>query len=279
MYGPAFWPAERREFQTSSRRGTVFEVIRRVLIIEADEWISTMLARSLEDAGYDVDVAGEARLGLDRARRTVPDCIICDVVLPDIDGFWLARRLRSEPGPVGTIPFLFLTDVNDAQSRQHGLEMGADAYISKPFRTEEVVAQVAALIGMAQRLRAQLESLVDAPASSKLGAAAFRADLSQFSVATALTILEMERRTGTLRVKTDRHEARIDVVDGTLLRIWLDGRSKETLEALRIALRWTSGRFSFEPTRFSATPGLPRLSITASLLEVFREEDEAKRRG
>lgn len=250
-----------------------------MLIIEDDEWTSTLLTRSLAEAGYQAEVVREARIGLDRARTIVPDCIICDAVLPDIDGFWVARRLRSEPDPIGKIPLVFLSSAADAQTRQHSLEMGADLFIAKPFRSEDVVGQVGALLVMAQRLRQQplpqRDSLFDPPTSSRLGPAVFRADLAQFSVSTTLTMLEMERRTGSLRVKTDQHEARVDIVEGALFRVWLDGRLSDPVTALRMALGWQSGRFSFETTKLAAPPGSARHSISGVLLDAMRLEDEA----
>jgi two-component system OmpR family response regulator len=130
----------------------------RILIIGADEWESTLLAKSLAEAGYQVVVAGEARAGFDKVRELQPDCILCDVNLPDIDGFWVARRVRTEPTLVATAPFLFLTDAADVESRLQGLNVGADLYLTRPLRNEEVVAQVGALIDMANRLRKQRES-------------------------------------------------------------------------------------------------------------------------
>src|SRR5262249_11537824 len=74
----------------------------RVLIIEADEWLAVLLRKFLVDAGFEVEVANAARQGFDKARELTPDCILCDVNLPDIDGFWVARRVRTEPSVVAT---------------------------------------------------------------------------------------------------------------------------------------------------------------------------------
>ncbi len=162
----------------------------RVLIIENDEWISAVLARVLEDSDYVVEVAADARAGLSKARTIIPDCVICDIALPDIDGFWVAKRLRTDQGPVSEIPIIFLTDADDGQAGMQSLEMGADVYIAKPFRNDEVVAQVGALITMANRLRKKKrDSMMDIPPSSRMTGHAFHGDLSQFSAATALALL------------------------------------------------------------------------------------------
>jgi two-component system OmpR family response regulator len=248
----------------------------RVLIIEGDEWVSAVLGRVLVDSGYVVDLANDARSGLSKARTVIPDCVICDVVLPDIDGFWVAKRLRTDQGPVSQIPILFLTEGDDGQSGMQGLAMGADVYVTKPFRNEEVVAQVAALISMANRLRKKRDSVIDIPPSSRTpGGTVFNGDLSQFSAATALALLEMERRTGTLQVKTKEEDVVFDVDDGALLRVLVNGKERVAVEVLRDVMKWTEGRFSFKSG--SVKPGFQRQGIGVLLLEAMRREDEANR--
>ena len=112
----------------------------RVLIVEGDEWETVLLAKLLSDAGYEVTSVAQARAGFEQARTLLPDCIVCDVDLPDVDGYWVARRVRTEPSAVATTPFLFLTSVDDSESRLLGLNVGADVYMTKPYRNEELVA-------------------------------------------------------------------------------------------------------------------------------------------
>jgi DNA-binding response OmpR family regulator len=248
-----------------------------VLIIEADEWLSALLGKSLSDAGYTVDFATSARDGFDRIRELSPDCILCDVTLPDIDGFWVARRVRTEPTPVVTTPFLFLTDESDTEGRLQGLNVGADLYLTKPLRNEEVVAQVGALIEMAKRLRAQRERFSsEGPASSR--GAAFQGDIAQVSLSTVLTLLELERRSGTLRVKDgEGRRAEIELGDGTFIGATLDGKSGNPTDLLRDLLRWKVGKFSFKPTADGAGPKVPRQSLGGLLLKAMQLEDESSR--
>jgi len=250
----------------------------RVLIIEDDEWMKTLLVRFLAQAGLVVEAAREAREGFARARRAIPDCVVCDVALPDIDGFWVVRRVRAEPGPLSQVAFAFLVAAEDSPARLQGLEMGADTVITKPFREEEVVAQVRALIAMAQRLRRRRDSMLDIPPSSRIGGAAvFHGDLSQFSVATALALLEMERRTGRLKVKAadgDR-EIAFEARDGALTRATRDGVARDPIELLREVMKWQDGRFSYENSAVDAAE--VRQGIGALLLEAMRLEDEAHR--
>ncbi|HEY6077967.1 MAG TPA: response regulator [Polyangiaceae bacterium] len=252
----------------------------RVLIIEQEEWEAALLTKFLSEAGYEVHVAGEARAGFDKVRELQPDCILCSVSLPDIDGFWVARRVRTEPSRVATTPFLFLTEADDAESRLQGLNVGADLYLTKPFHNEEVVAQVSALIDMANRLRKQRESFSsDGPASS-VGGAAFVGDIAQMSVATVLTLLELERRSGRLKVRggDGNRVALLELTDGKFAAGMLDDKPWNPTELLREVLRWKKGSFTFRGSQGGgASDSGEQQKIGGLLLEAMRLEDESQR--
>ncbi len=248
----------------------------RVLIIEDDEWVAALLAKFLRDDGYEVHQATGAQQGFKLAQELLPDCILCDVVLPDIDGFWVARKVRTEPSRLATTPFLFLTSAEDSASRLQGLNVGADVYITKPFRHEEVVAQVGALIDMAERLREQRDSFIDMPVSSRTSPA-LRGDIAQMSFATVLTLLEMERRTGRLKVRTDGpRTALFELSNGELVGSELDGATARPVDAIRDVLKWKEGRFWFRPAN-AIGPRESRTSVGMLLIEAMRLEDESQR--
>jgi two-component system OmpR family response regulator len=249
----------------------------RVLIIEADEWESALLAKFLGDAGYEVHVAAEAREGFDKVRELMPDCILCDVSLPDIDGFWVARRVRTESSRVATTPFLFLTEADDVEARLQGLHVGADLYLTKPLRNDEVVAQVGALIDMANRLRKTRDSMVSDPTgpASAPGSMAFQGDIAHMSLATVLTLLELERRSGRLKVTNDQgRTATLDLSEGAFAAAALDAKAWQPTEFLREVLRWKRGSFQFRASKIDAPRGT-RQAIGHLLLEAMRLEDEA----
>jgi two-component system, OmpR family, response regulator len=245
----------------------------RVLIIEADEWVGTVLARFLQQAGHEVHMADGARQGLEQALDFEPECVICDVQLPDVDGFWVARRLRAEAPDLAVVPFLFLTDIQDPDERLQCLLVGADLYITKPIRHEEVVAQVGALTGMVQRLRQRETS--DRGSITTEGPS-FKGDISLLSVPTMLSMLEMERRTGSVKVVGGGKDAVFGIAEGEICRITVGGSERDPVEALREVLRWKHGSFVF-------TPGVPPVgsgrsySVNALLLEAMKREDEAAR--
>jgi two-component system, OmpR family, response regulator len=249
----------------------------RILIILDDEWESALLSKFLGEAGYEVHIATEARAGFEQVRALEPDCILCDVNLPDIDGFWVARRVRTEPSRIATTPFLFLVEADDAESRLQGLNVGADVYLVKPFRNEEVTAQVGALIDMANRLRQQRDALsADGPASSRSGAA-FHGDVAQMSVSTVLTLLELEQRTGRITIRAeDGKVALLELKEGALTAATLDGKVWEPTPLVREALAWKRGRFTFRNGEIEAAAGA-RQSISGIILEAMRLEDEARR--
>jgi DNA-binding response OmpR family regulator len=248
-----------------------------VLVIEDDEWVSRLLESAIREAGYDVVVCATAKNGLDAAFEKLPDCIVCDIDLPDTDGYAVARHVRTHPSRVSVTPFLFLSGFDDEQSRIEGFHVGADVYITKPFRVDEVVAQIEALVQMAKRLRARRDSMLSLPPGAPL-ATAIEGDLGQMSIATVLTVLEMERRTGTFEVVSKKRRAHLDIISGNVIEGTVGGTKVSALAALRTMLGWNVGRFSFVPSAQRDVPGMHgSKSLGAFLIEALRLEDEATR--
>jgi two-component system, OmpR family, response regulator len=245
-----------------------------VLVIEDDEWVSSLLSAAIREAGYDVVVCSGAQEGLDRACADHPDCIICDVDLPDHDGYWVARNVRTHPSRVSVTPFLFLSGLDDEKSRLEGFHVGADVYMTKPFRVDEVVAQIGALVQMAARLRVRRDSMLSIPPTPADNA--IEGDLGQMSIATVLTVLEMERRTGVFEVVSKKRRAHLEMARGGVIDGTVGGTKVSALTALRTMLTWTVGRFSFKPTAPREAPQSNK-SLGAFLIEALRLQDEAAR--
>ncbi|MBC6466383.1 response regulator transcription factor [Actinomadura alba] len=119
----------------------------RLLVVEDEPNIRELLAASLRFAGFEVMTADDGGEGVRAAQRHRPDLIVLDVMLPDMDGFDVARRLRS--GGTRT-PVLFLTARDSVEDRVHGLTIGGDDYVTKPFSLEEVIARIRAVLRRAQ---------------------------------------------------------------------------------------------------------------------------------
>jgi DNA-binding response OmpR family regulator len=117
---------------------------RRLLVVEDEEHLATGLKLNLELEGYRVDVARNARVAAEALLKAdAYDAIVLDVMLPDVDGFELCRRLR-EAG--NFVPVIMLTARSSADDRVAGLEAGADDYVVKPFELAELLARVRSLL-------------------------------------------------------------------------------------------------------------------------------------
>jgi CheY-like chemotaxis protein len=243
-----------------------------VLVIDDDEWVGRLLSVAMREAGYEVLMSESASDGFFKAVESQPACIVCDVDLPDQNGFWVARRIRSHPSRVSMAPFVFLSGMDDRDSRLEGFQVGADAYISKPFRIDEVVAQVEALIQMAQRIQRKQQAILSAPPVS---VAAMSGNLAHLSIATVLTLIDLERRSGRLDVFSKTHRADVEIVTGGVVASQLDGSDIAPLALLRAMLGWEVGRFEFHPSDASEMPDEAPL-LNGLLMEAARLEDEAR---
>ena len=116
----------------------------RVLIVEDDRDIAHLLRLYLEKAGYTVDLALTGEEVIERVRREPPDLVLLDLMLPGIDGMTICRTLREDRA-TAEIPIIILSARADESDRIHGLEIGADDYVTKPFSPKEVVARVMAV--------------------------------------------------------------------------------------------------------------------------------------
>ena len=118
-----------------------------ILIIEDEPQIVAVLRGYLERAGFTVRDARDGRTGLFMAQQELPDLILLDLMLPEMDGLDVARALRQAREPrVATVPIIMLTARVEETEMLIGLELGADDYIGKPFSPREVVARVRALL-------------------------------------------------------------------------------------------------------------------------------------
>ncbi len=115
----------------------------RVLVVDDEENITYLLDTALTHFGYEVEVAGTGRDALRGVETFAPDVVLLDVMLPDLDGFEVVRRMRLDGMKV---PVLFLTARDSVSDKVHGLTLGGDDYVTKPFSLEEVVARVQALL-------------------------------------------------------------------------------------------------------------------------------------
>lgn len=122
----------------------------RLLVVEDDIDISNMLKAYFSGLEFDVDVAHRGAEALEKTRQDLPDLIVLDILLPDINGYEVCRSLRKSTR-TGRIPVIFLTQKDERGDRLQGLELGADDYITKPFDIEELRLRVIGAIRRAER--------------------------------------------------------------------------------------------------------------------------------
>jgi len=129
----------------------------RLLVVDDEPTVRELLSATLRFAGFEVTSAGTGAQAVLLAERQPPDLVLLDVMLPDMDGFSVARRLRSRQGPDGPIPVLFLTARDGAEDKINGLALGGDDYVTKPFNLEELILRIKAII---RRTRGTVDTLI-----------------------------------------------------------------------------------------------------------------------
>jgi two-component system OmpR family response regulator len=117
-----------------------------VLVVDDEEHITEMLAMGLGLHGFAVDRASSGRQALDAIEQHRPDLVVLDVMLPDLDGFEVARRVRRDEGAGSHLPIIFLTARDTTQDKIDGLRLGSDDYVTKPFSIEELIERVKAVL-------------------------------------------------------------------------------------------------------------------------------------
>jgi len=117
-----------------------------LLMIEDDARLAHMVCEYLGQSGYTVTHAGDAQTGLTALQDKPPYLVILDLMLPDMDGLEVCRRIRALPGALAATPVLMLTAKGDPMDRIIGLEMGADDYLPKPFEPRELLARIRAVL-------------------------------------------------------------------------------------------------------------------------------------
>ncbi|AFZ37804.1 two component transcriptional regulator, LuxR family [Stanieria cyanosphaera PCC 7437] len=123
---------------------------KKLLLIDDDPNLILLVKDYLEFRGYNVMTAENGREALDLLEQSIPDMIICDVMMPEMDGYSLVQHIRQEPR-TNRIPVLFLSAKGQSQDRVKGLNEGADVYMVKPFEPEELVAQVESSLNQIKR--------------------------------------------------------------------------------------------------------------------------------
>src|SRR6202051_1243829 len=133
----------------TSRRAERATCMKRILIIEDDRDIVELVRYNLANEGFQVNAAFDGSSGLNTLKKTPPDLLLLDLMLPKLSGLDICREIRRDDS-LNRLPILMLTARGDEADRVVGLEMGADDYVTKPFSPRELIARVKALLRRAE---------------------------------------------------------------------------------------------------------------------------------
>ena len=281
----------------------------RILIVDDDPWILRMVSTLLEKKGFVVGTAGDGEEALRRAEQMKPDLIITDVMMPRLDGWGLVRTLRSRPD-LAFIPVIFLTALGGDEDRIKGFRLGADDYLPKPFRFEELDLRVGSALrkaGSRPTLDGGMTAVPNAvpppmpsaapppmPAVAPVAAAptpppppvaapkpaGIHGNLEQLGLSSLLVMVEMERKSGILRIERADCKGRIFVKQGRVIAARCDGKvpdnAKKGAEAVYFLLTWSAGRFDFSVVDVDMEDEV-QATTTHLLMEGARLIDEGAR--
>jgi two-component system cell cycle sensor histidine kinase/response regulator CckA len=188
-----------------------------ILIVDDEQSVREIIAGMLEDHGYNLALAGSGSEAIARATELTPDLILLDVMMPDIDGFEVCRRLRADP-LLAEVPIIMITALNDLDSRLRGIEAGADDFISKPFNQAELRARVRTITRLNRYRRLLLERTQRQQA--EMETAQLYQKLQQYADSLEATVAE---RTLELQSERDRTQSILEALGEAIVVADLEG--------------------------------------------------------
>src|SRR5262245_28895313 len=145
-----------------ARRGISNELLpmKRILVIEDNHRLRREIVNVLELHGFEVDSAPNGRVGLERIQAARPSLVICDLMMPELDGYETLKIVRANP-ETEALPFVILTARDERQQMRQGMELGADDYVVKPFKFDDLVRAVNAAFEKHARVARQADKKLD----------------------------------------------------------------------------------------------------------------------
>jgi len=214
-----------------------------VLVVEDELSLQETLVYNLKKEGYVVESVGDGRSALDSARRLKPDLIVLDIMLPELDGFEVARILRKEM----TTAILMLTARDDEIDRVVGLEVGADDYLTKPFSMRELLARVKAQLRRTRLLREEMgRNSTSAPKHQTLRFDDLVINLTRREVTINLEPLPLKPKEYELLLFLAEHKGQMLTREFILERVWgwdFIGDSR----TVDVHIRWLRQKIEREP--------------------------------
>ena len=215
---------------------------RKILVVDDEPVLVETIAYNLEQAGYLVTTAADGVSALEAAHGEVPDLIILDIMLPEMDGLEVCRQLRRQ-NSTATVPILVLTAKSEEIDKVVGLEIGADDYVTKPFGRRELLARVRALLRRADYLSVSEEHATQEPTQEaqrsirELVAGPLRIDLAGRRVNCRGQDMELQPKQFDLLTYLVRNRGTVLTRDQLLHNVWGYDYAGDT-RTVDVHVRW-----------------------------------------
>ena len=234
----------------------------RVLLAEDEALMAQMAMDMLSELPLQILVARDGKEALAQAIEALPDLVLLDAMMPEMDGFQVAAALKENPA-TRDIPIIFMTARTRIEDKVRGLDLGAEDYLTKPIRREELLARVRNVLRRTESRRATT------PVETSL----MRGRLEMMSLPNIIQMLEMERRSGTLRLSTEDRRGEILFREGQILGAAQGPRRGDA--AVYALFTWQQGEFTFELSAGEVPAELKTSRSGQSLMmEAARRVDE-----
>ena len=234
-----------------------------ILIVDDNKTVRTLLSINLRKENFEVLEAENGVEGLDVVNEQMPDLVISDIIMPQMDGFEFCKQVRTT-SKVPMVPFMFLTSIDQVATELRGLRTGADDYLIKSnIKKEELVGKVQAMLNKANEYKQAEKEMQDG----------LYGKFSDLSLVDVLQLLIMNKKTGVLTITRDSEKAELYFDDGKMLHAEYKKFVGE--EAVYNLGEWKEGVFRFERTEVQVTPTIHTVTMNL-LMEYCRITDERK---
>ena len=207
---------------------------KKILIVDDNPNVLKLLNISLSKAGYEIVEAENGEVAFEVANKEIPDLIISDIMMPQMDGIELCWMIR-ENSKVPLVPFIFLTSFDDSEMEIRGFRAGADEYLNKPIDRKELLERVAELLDRTQKLKT-IEDKTDTKKS-------FAGELKDLSIVELVQMLNLNKKSGVLKIE-GKGSGEIYLQGGQL--IGAKSGDQEGEEAIYELVTYEKGTFNFE---------------------------------